>query len=79
MPHWFWPLLGLAALLAAGRAGKAWLLSRLRRSLTPERVQRPYALPAVQRVLQPCRIATVGARQLAGWYSPPSTLSLIHI
>ena len=39
MPHWLWPLLSLAALLAAGRAGKAWLLSRLRRSLTPERVR----------------------------------------
>lgn len=73
MPHWLWPLLSLAALLAAGRAGKAWLLSRLRRSLTPERIQQPYALPAAQRVLQPCQIATVGARQLAGWYSPPAT------
>ncbi|WP_277061565.1 hypothetical protein, partial [Rivihabitans pingtungensis] len=72
MPNWLWPLLALAAAPAAGRALRAALLNRLRRSLTPERVRLPCALPPAQGILQPCRIATVGGLSLAGWHSPPS-------
>lgn len=71
MTDWLWPLLALAAAPAAGRALRAALLNRLRRSLTPERVRLPCALPPAQGILQPCRIATVGGLSLAGWHSPP--------
>lgn len=41
MPDWLWLLLALAVAPAAGRALRAALLNRLRRSLTPERVRLP--------------------------------------
>ena len=63
-------LLALAAAPAAGRALRAALLNRLRRSLTPEQVRLPCALPPAQGILQPCRIATVGGLSSAGWHSP---------